>query len=113
MLEEIDRNAAAGESFAFETTLAGRSYVHRLDAWRASGYRVKLIFLRLVAVTDAIERVRLRVSQGGHGVPEAVIRRRFQAGLANFEQLYQPRVDSWQLIDNGGDQPVLLAEGSN
>ena len=113
MLEEIDRNAAAGESFAFETTLAGRSYVHRLDAWRASGYRVKLIFLRLVAVTDAIERVRLRVSQGGHGVPEAVIRRRFQAGLANFEQLYQPRVDRWQLIDNGGDQPVLLAEGSN
>ena len=113
MLEEIDRNAAAGVSFGFETTLAGRSYVHRLATWRASGYRVKLIFLRLAAVSDAIERVRLRVSQGGHGVAEAVIRRRFQAGLANFEQLYQPRVDRWQLIDNGGDQPVLLAEGSN
>jgi predicted ABC-type ATPase len=64
-------------------------------------------------VSDAIERVRLRVSQGGHGVAEAVMRRRFQAGLANFEQLYQPRVDRWQLIDNWGDQPVLLVDRSN
>jgi hypothetical protein len=113
MLEEIDRYSAVGESFAFETTLAGKGYAHRIDTWRKKGYGVKLIFLRLLSVTDAIERVRLRVSQGGHGVPESVIRRRFEAGLVNFDQLYKQRVDRWQLIDNGGSQPLLMAEWEN
>ena len=113
MLEEIDRYAAVGESFAFEARLAGKGYAPRIDTWQKSGYRVKLIFHRLFSVTDAIERVRLRVSQGGHGIPESVIRRRFEAGLVNFDQLYKQRVDRWQLIDNGGSQPLLMAEWEN
>jgi predicted ABC-type ATPase len=111
MLEEIDRCSARGWSFAFETTLAGLGYVHRIEAWRRQGYQVKLIFLRLHSAESAVARVRLRVSQGGHDIPEAVIRRRFAAGLRNFARLYRPRVDRWQLIGNGGLQPVLVAEG--
>ena len=53
-------------------------------------------------------RVAQRVRQGGHGIPEAVIRRRFAAGLEHFERLYAPRVDAWILYDNSGEQPVLL-----
>ena len=111
MLEEIDRCATAGISFAFETTLAGKGYLRRIAAWRLMGYHVKLIFLRLNSADDAIQRVQLRVSQGGHAIPLPVIERRFAIGLANFEQVYRPAVNAWQLIDNGGRGPVLVAEG--
>ncbi|MFU8885119.1 MAG: Zeta toxin family protein [Cyanobacteriota bacterium] len=113
MLEEIDRCVGDGISFAFETTLAGKGYLKRIEHWRRDGYRIKLIFLKLTSAEDAIQRVWLRISQGGHSIPEPVIRRRFSAGLANFDQHYRSAVDSWQLINNGGDMPVLLAEGRN
>jgi predicted ABC-type ATPase len=108
MLHELARHFAAKESFAFETTLSGRGYLHHIDQWRSAGYRVKLIFLQLDSVEAAIARVVQRVRQGGHDVPEYVIRRRFVAGRKNFEQLYAPRVDAWVLYDNAGPSPVLL-----
>lgn len=111
MLEEIDRCAATGISFAFETTLAGKGYAHRIEGWQSSGYSVKLIFLRLPTVEQAQERVRLRIRQGGHSIPPEVIARRFASGLLNFEMLYRPLVDAWQMIDNGGTTPQLLREG--
>jgi predicted ABC-type ATPase len=113
MLEEIDRCAAVGVDFAFETTLAGKGYLKRVEHWRRDGNRIKLIFLKLTNADAAIQRVRLRISQGGHSIPEPVIQRRFTAGLANFDQHYRSTVDGWQLIDNGGEAPVLLAEGRN
>ena len=113
MLEEIDRCGAQGISFAFETTLAGKGYLKRIEHWRHAGYRIKLIFLKLPSADAAIERVRLCISQGGHSIPELVIQRRFTVGLANFDQHYRSAVDGWQLIDNGGDAPVLIAEGIN
>jgi predicted ABC-type ATPase len=113
MLEEIDRCGAEGISFAFETTLAGKGYLKRIEHWRRKGYRIKLIFLKLTNADAAIQRVRLRISQGGHSIAEPVIQRRFTAGLANFDQHYRSAVDGWQLIDNGGNAPVLLAEGRN
>lgn len=108
MLAEIDRLAAAGESFAFETTLAGRSYLRRIDGWCRDGYMTTLLFLSLPSPEDAIRRVRRRVEQGGHNVPEDVIRRRFEAGLENFWSLYAARVDRWILYDNRGRVPVVV-----
>ena len=95
-------------SFAFETTLAGRGYLRLIDAWQRSGYRVKLIFLQLASPEEAIARVAQRVKQGGHSIPEDVIRRRFAAGRVNFKTLYAPKVDAWTLYDNAGAQPLLL-----
>lgn len=69
---------------------------------------MKLFFLALLTPELAIARVALRVSQGGHDVPEAVIRRRFAAGLKNFHAYYKPLVDAWVLFDNSGIEPVLL-----
>ena len=113
MLEEIDRHAAAGRNFAFETTLAGHTYATRILKWRSTGYTVKLIFLALRTPEEAIARVALRVRQGGHGVPPEVIRRRFASGMENFLQIYRHRVDYWQLFDNSGRPPQLLEEGRN
>jgi len=108
MLLELARHFAARQSFAFETTLSGRGYLRHIREWQSSGYRVKLIFLQLDSVEEAIARVAQRVRQGGHDIPEATIRRRFAAGRENFERLYAPQVDAWALYNNSGPQPVLL-----
>jgi len=113
MLREMDDLAARGESFAFETTLSGRAYAHRLRAWRRQGYEVSLYFLKLQSPELAIARVAERVRQGGHDVPEAVIRRRFAAGWRYFETLYKGLVDDWMLFDNSGEQPELMEWGEN
>ena len=108
MLEEINNHARAGRNFAFETTLSGRVYVRMIRQWRADGYKVKLIFLSLATPEEAIKRVELRVRQGGHPVPEPVIRRRFHAGLRNFKAMYRPCVDDWLWYNNSGTRPLLL-----
>ncbi len=82
-----------------------------IPRWQAEGYIVKLFFLKLPSPEMAIARVRQRVAAGGHNVPEDVIRRRFDAGLRNFSQVYMPLVDEWVLYDNSGDDPVRLEEG--
>ena len=76
------------------------------------GYRVKLFFLCLPTHEAAVARVAQRVVEGGHDVPEHVVRRRFDAGWYNFERVYRDLVDEWALYDNSGDEPKLLAEGS-
>lgn len=108
MLHELDRHFAARQNFAFETTLSGLGYLPRIAAWQGAGYRVELIFLQLASADEAVARVAQRVRQGGHDIPEAVIRRRFAAGRENFTRRYAPRVDSWVLYDNSGDEPVPL-----
>lgn len=113
MLAEIASLAAAGQSFAFETTLSGRIYFPMIPTWRSAGYQVKLLFLGLASAEEAIARVDMRVRQGGHAIPQAVIRRRFALGLRNFRDVYRPRVDYWQWYDNGGPTPRLLEEGEN
>ena len=93
MLEDIASCAQRGESFAVETTLSGLGYLRQIEQWRAQGYRVKLFFLSLPDADVAVARVALRVRQGGHDIPEAVIRRRFAAGLDNFHRRYKHAVE--------------------
>lgn len=108
MLEEMAACADRGDSFAFETTLSGLGYLRHIDHWRSQGYRVDLYFLALPNAQAAVDRVAERVSQGGHDIPEPVIRRRFAAGRSNFDQHYKVKVDTWALYDNAGAMPVLL-----
>ena len=108
MLAEINRCVSRSESFAFETTLSGLNYLAHIERWRAAGFRVSLYFLSLPNVGTAIERVALRVQQGGHHVPEHVICRRFASGLANFQRHYKLAVTEWAFYDNTGAEPVLL-----
>ena len=111
MLEAMEEHAVRGNSFAFETTLSGLSYARMIPLWRQAAYVVKLIFLSLPDADMAIARVAARVAQGGHDVPEAVVRRRFSAGIRNFHSRYKSLVDDWQLYDNAVSPPVLIDEG--
>ena len=108
MLQQLALHSAAHVSFSFETTLSGRGYLRQIDRWQAAGYKVKLVFLQLASPEEAIARVAQRVRQGGHDIPEDVIRRRFFAGRTNFERWYRPRVDSWALYDNSGAITKLI-----
>jgi len=87
MLEQIDRCIQKGESFAFETTLSGRVYIKKIREMQAKGYRVIIYFLKLASVDLAIERVKLRVAEGGHDVPVEDIKRRFNKSCMNFQEL--------------------------
>lgn len=113
MLEEIKAAVQRGESFAFETTLAGQGYLRHIEQWRSQGYRVSLYFLSLPNAKIAIERVAQRVRQGGHEIAEPIIRRRFAAGWRNFQQHYRAVVDDWAVYDNAGSMPKLLDWGEN
>lgn len=111
MLEEVAACTTRRESFAFETTLSGLGYLRHIDAWRRAGYHVGLYFLTLPSVEMALARVAERVRQGGHNIPEDVVRRRFEAGRRNFERHYRAVVDAWALCDNAGEEPVLIEWG--
>lgn len=104
----INDAVAQRQDFCVETTLAGRSYLGLIRKWKSDGYRVRLIFLRLPTADLAVERVRQRVRQGGHDIPEDVIRRRFVNGWANFTTLFLPLVDGWDLYDANTMPPVLI-----
>lgn len=110
MLEMIAECVGRGESFAIETTLSGRGYARMIPHWKNAGYRVTIFFLELPNAELAIQRVADRVAQGGHNVPEVVIRRRFQAGRENFHHTYKPLADVWRHYDNSGDEPRLICE---
>lgn len=109
MLTQIADHVAHGRSFALETTLSGVGYARQIPQWQAAGYAVALHFLALPTAEVAIARVAQRVAQGGHNIPEEVIRRRFAAGQANLAR-YCALVDDWDVYDNSGLVPVLINE---
>lgn len=110
MLREIHQKVDSGESFAFETTLSGLNYARHIPVWRKMGYHIRLLFFSLPSADIAVSRVQIRVSQGGHDVPEHVIRRRFELGLKNFERVYRGLVDSWAVYDCSGKSPMIREE---
>lgn len=113
MLEQVRQMVANREDFAVETTLAGRSYLRMIREWQAVGYQVELMFLQLPSAELAVQRVRQRVVQGGHNIPEPDIHRRFQRGIANFHQYYRNIVNTWQVFDASQWPPILVDQGVN
>jgi predicted ABC-type ATPase len=107
MLNRMRELADERKSFACETTLAARSYAIWMQELRASGYKVQLVYLWLRSPETAIERVAERVRNGGHHVPEDVVRRRYERGLDNLFNIYMPIVDSWVILDNSDPSGYL------
>ena len=110
-LKELDRLAKARLDFAFESTLSGLVYLNRLKRWKAAGYRIELIYLRLSSPRLALRRIAARVKQGGHNVPRADVLRRFTRSWNNFQNVYQLLADEWTLYDNSGSKPLVLEQG--
>jgi len=109
-MEEFVRN---NESFAFETTLSGKEYAKKIINWKSQNYEIIIYYLKLTSVDLAIERVRLRVSQGGHNVPEDTIRRRFDRSWENFQHIYKDLADSWTVFDTAKKIPVIIGESED
>ena len=99
MLNRMRYLADNNENFAFETTLASRSFASWIADLKKKNYLFHLTFLLLDSADLPVSRVAERVNWG-HNVPEETIRRRFKSGLKNFFKLYQPLADSWQMYDN-------------
>jgi len=113
MLSRLRELAQRRRSFAFETTLASRHFAPWLKRLVERGYSVDILFLWLPSSDVAVARVKSRVILGGHDVPEAMIRRRYQRGLRNFFELYQPLAANWRVYDSAVSRdPLLIAAGS-
>jgi predicted ABC-type ATPase len=109
MIERMRKMIRLGQSFAFETTCSGKSYIRLLKECQRSGWRVSLIYLWIPSPEYSMARVARRVSQGGHNIPEEVIRRRYQAGLWNMRHLYLPLADDATIYDNRDRALRLIA----
>ena len=110
LLKRIDELVSTRLTFSFETTLAARSYHGSVIQWRRLGYRVILYFIWLPNPELAIQRVAKRVREGGHNIPETVVRRRFARGLANLLDLYIPIVDTTCVYDGASFPPIPIDE---
>jgi len=111
MLQRINELLKKQEDFAIETTLATRSYVQTIKKAKEKGYSITLVFFWLNSPELAIARVKKRVTEGGHNIPEEVIRRRYKKGIHNLFKLFIPICDYWILIDNSQNPYIIVAEG--
>lgn len=110
VLEQIYGLAEKNLDFAFETTLAGKSYLSFLKSLKNKNYSIHLFFLWIPNPELALARIKERMADGGHDVPAADVRRRFHRGIYNLFKLYKPILDSWMLFNNSGATPTLIAE---
>jgi predicted ABC-type ATPase len=109
MLRRIEQLVSDRVEFMFETTLASLTYARKIRRWQSSGYHVSLIFLRLPDADAAVERVRTRVKAGGHGIPEEIVRQRFDKSIRYLEEIYKPLVNDWT-VWNSLDGSFQIAE---
>jgi len=110
MINRINELLKAGENFAFETTLSTRSYKNKIIQAKEKGYTITLLFFWLKNVELAIERVKIRVEEGGHNIPENVIERRYFRGINNLFKIYLPIVDGALIFDNSYGKHELIAQ---
>ncbi len=109
MLERIEYLAQQKVDFAFESTLASRTFINFLNRQKSNGYEINILFLWLSSPELAIERVKYRVEQGGHDIPKNVIIRRYSRSIFNFINDYTKISDNWFLYNNSEIESKLIA----
>ena len=112
LLKELRSLIARKETFAVESTLSGLTHLRTVRLAKRGGFRVYLHYLWLPTADIAIARVRERVKKGGHNVPVADIRRRFERGLRHLVYDYAPLADRWAVWDNLVNPPRLRAHSN-
>ena len=113
MLSRINDFLKKKIDFAFETTLASKSFLNTIKKASEKGYDVTLLFFWLDSVELAIERVKTRVAEGGHDIPAKVIKSRYFSGIKNLFDLYIPICDYWMITNNSNPNLELIAEGNH
>ena len=111
MLERFNYLVKTEQTFAIETTLATKIYKGKIEIAIELGYSVRLLFFWLPTVQMAIDRVAIRVSEGGHNIPDDIVTRRYFRGMQNLLKIYIPLCNEWAVFDNSDGQPLLLARG--
>jgi len=110
MIKRINELLQKNENFAFETKLATKSYKSKVKYAQYKNYTVTLLFFWLQNIELAVERVKIRVAEGGHNIEKAIIKRRFVSGIKNLFEIYLPIVDEALIFDNSDLRPELIAE---
>ena len=110
MLKRINELLETNVNFAFETTLATKSYKSKIREAKKKNYSVTLLFFWLQSVDLAIERVKIRVAEGGHNIENEVIRRRYKNGIKNLFEIYLPIADEVMIFDNSEGKHDLIAK---
>lgn len=110
MINRVNELLLLNENFAFETTLATKSYKSKVINAQKKNYTVTLLFFWLQNVDLAIERVKTRVSEGGHNIETEVIRRRYKNGIKNLFEIYLSIADEVMIFDNSAGKHELIAE---
>jgi predicted ABC-type ATPase len=112
LLQRLEELARERVGFAFETTLAGRTYLPFLQELKGLSYVIEIHYFWLRSADLAVERVRKRVLSGGHDIPEPTIRQRYERSIRNFWTKYRGMADAWYVYDNSGPMPDLFAAGN-
>lgn len=110
MLKMIETAIENNQSFTFETTMSGKVWTSYLKKAKKSGYKIKIYFVFVRTIELSLKRIQNRVKNGGHNIPENVVRRRFSRTFKNFVTLYKPLADEWYIIDNS-EKGELIASG--
>lgn len=111
MLERLRTLVERRADFAFETTLAARTYAKWLRDIVAAGYSTHLFYFWVRDAEFAVARVATRVRAGGHDIPPETVRQRYGRSIRNFFELYMPHLTTWKVYDNTDGDYRLIAEG--
>lgn len=111
LLERAHYFLEKGISFGFESTLSASTPIKLMKAAKEKGYQVVLLYFWLSSPQLSMERIRQRVSKGGHHIPDEVVVRRYERSMDNLRRKYLPLADVWMVFDNSNDNPELIAEG--
>lgn len=112
LLAKMDNFIFEGVSFGFESTLSGVGYARRISKMRKVGYRIVIFYLKIASPILAVARVKERVKEGGHNVPEKDILRRFDKSWSNFCEIYRPLADKWIVFENSSGTPIILEQSN-
>ncbi len=105
LISEINDRLKNGESFSFESTLSGKTWLKLLHEAKEQGYEITLYFLYLKSIKENIKRIQKRVKMGGHSIPKASVIRRHPRCFNNFWNLYRPLASDWYIFDNSEKKP--------
>jgi predicted ABC-type ATPase len=110
LITEVRTKVAAKESFGFESTLSGKTWLPLLKEAKTLGYSINIHFVCLREPSQNIRRIAKRVKMGGHNIPKDVVLRRYPRCFENFWLLFRPLCDNWFVFDNTGDGPRLVMD---
>lgn len=111
-VERLDNALSSVDAIVIESTLSGKTLVHKIREAKNSGFQITIVFIFLESADACVDRVAERCNKGGHDVPEADIRRRFRRSLVNFWELYRNLSDHWLITNNSGRVPIDVAIGT-